>query len=284
MQNSSLPEDVIVVILSRLPVKALLRFKCVCTRWRSLISSSFFASLHLDRSIANPARHSLLVHELRRRNKHMSLDLLTSSPNENLNLGLDRAYTFGPELIYAGSINGLICMLGNSADSLLIWNPSSRMFKTLPLGRHTDPSCLSIGFGWDTISDDYKVVKIGSNYEDGKLRRTWSEVWSANLDSWSEVEIDQNFGLLKNSCDVIVKGFAYWFAEDGFESDRISLIASFDMRTEVLKLVPVPDSLVGPQNDFDCMNWKETFALIERISSEPRKIYQCKWKICTEKA
>lgn len=42
----------------------------------------------------------------------------------------------------------------------------------------------------------------------------------------------------------------------------------------MLKLVPVPDSFVGPQNDFDCINWKETFALIARILSEPRKIYQ----------
>lgn len=45
-----------------------------------------------------------------------------------------------------------------------------------------------------------------------------------------EVEIDHNFGLLMNSYDVNLKGFAYWFAENVFESDRISLVASFDMR------------------------------------------------------
>ncbi|CAA3003225.1 Hypothetical predicted protein [Olea europaea subsp. europaea] len=78
--------------------------------------------------------------------------------------------------------------------------PFTGMFRGLPLGRHISPSCLSIGFGWDSISDDYKVLTIGSSYEDGKLRRTWS------------------------------KGFAYWFAENVFESDRISLVASFDMR------------------------------------------------------
>ncbi|CAA3024251.1 Hypothetical predicted protein [Olea europaea subsp. europaea] len=46
------------------------------------------------------------------------------------------------------------------------------------------------------------------------------------------------------------------------------------MRAEVLQVVSVPDSLLERQYDFNAMNWKETFALVARVSPEPRKIYQ----------
>ncbi|XP_031481610.1 F-box protein At5g49610-like [Nymphaea colorata] len=47
-----LPEDVIFYgVLTRLPVKSLLRFRSVCRRWRALIGSDAFVRLHLSRAI-----------------------------------------------------------------------------------------------------------------------------------------------------------------------------------------------------------------------------------------
>ena len=43
-----LPEDVIVDILARLPVKSLKRFRCVSLSWRSLIHSPQFISSHFS--------------------------------------------------------------------------------------------------------------------------------------------------------------------------------------------------------------------------------------------
>ncbi|XP_048133133.1 F-box/kelch-repeat protein At3g06240-like [Rhodamnia argentea] len=45
----SFTEDIVVEILSRLPIKSLMRFKCVNKRWRCLISDRGFAKLHLQR-------------------------------------------------------------------------------------------------------------------------------------------------------------------------------------------------------------------------------------------
>ena len=45
-----LPEEVMLEILLRLPVKSLLRFKSVCKHWLSLISDPNFAKLHFERS------------------------------------------------------------------------------------------------------------------------------------------------------------------------------------------------------------------------------------------
>ncbi|KAL5787349.1 hypothetical protein ACOSP7_004298 [Xanthoceras sorbifolium] len=42
-----LPEDMIIEILSILPVKSLIRFRCVSKSWYALVRSSSFISKHL---------------------------------------------------------------------------------------------------------------------------------------------------------------------------------------------------------------------------------------------
>lgn len=49
-----LPEELIVKILLKLPVKSLLQFKCVCKLWKTLISNTQFANNHLLSSTAYP--------------------------------------------------------------------------------------------------------------------------------------------------------------------------------------------------------------------------------------
>ncbi|KAK4727087.1 hypothetical protein R3W88_032004 [Solanum pinnatisectum] len=47
------PEDLIREILLKLPVKALLRFKCVCKNWYTLIKNPCFIREHLNFSKNN---------------------------------------------------------------------------------------------------------------------------------------------------------------------------------------------------------------------------------------
>ncbi|PON71384.1 F-box domain containing protein [Trema orientale] len=49
----NLNEDVVVLILSKLPIKSLKRFNCVCKSWYSLISSPTFVAMHFN----NKNRH-----------------------------------------------------------------------------------------------------------------------------------------------------------------------------------------------------------------------------------
>lgn len=51
---ASLPDDLILEILSRLPAKSVVRFKCVCKGWLVMISSRRFADVHLEFSKSWP--------------------------------------------------------------------------------------------------------------------------------------------------------------------------------------------------------------------------------------
>ena len=53
-QSYTIPNDLVEEILSRLPVKSLMRFKCISKAWHTLISSHQFAKSHFQRASQNP--------------------------------------------------------------------------------------------------------------------------------------------------------------------------------------------------------------------------------------
>ncbi|BAU01233.1 hypothetical protein VIGAN_11042400 [Vigna angularis var. angularis] len=55
-----LPDDLIPEILSWLPVKNLMRLRCVSMTWNSLIMNPYFVKLYLKKSSRNP---QILFHE-----------------------------------------------------------------------------------------------------------------------------------------------------------------------------------------------------------------------------
>ena len=57
--KSHLPDDIVLNILSRLPVKSLIRFRCVCKTWDSSITTLNFISTHLNKN--NDHDHACLI-------------------------------------------------------------------------------------------------------------------------------------------------------------------------------------------------------------------------------
>ncbi|KAG5001241.1 hypothetical protein JHK87_022313 [Glycine soja] len=58
--NPTFSHDLIVEILLRLPIKSLLRFKCVCKSWLSFISNPHFVKSHL---VVAPTNQTLLDYD-----------------------------------------------------------------------------------------------------------------------------------------------------------------------------------------------------------------------------
>ncbi|XP_022847551.1 F-box protein CPR30-like [Olea europaea var. sylvestris] len=214
----------------------------------------------------------------------MSLDPVAFAPIAKFNLALHQASNISEEIIYVGSINGLVCITNHCCDWICVWNPSTRFLKELPPATEV-PRMVSIGFGWDPAVNDYKVVRLCCGCQN---LVTWVEVWSARptLQSWREINVYHNFYVQRLICHVILEGFIYWIAV----SDSKPVVVSFIVRSEVLRVVPVPELLLEglplPHltrwydnrllNRFliFAMNWKESFALVGCASVEHRKIYQ----------
>ncbi|EYU23200.1 hypothetical protein MIMGU_mgv1a024656mg, partial [Erythranthe guttata] len=195
-----LPEEIIEEILYRLPVKSLLRFKCVSQSWRSLISTKQFIETHLqhskkiesftDKRIISTCSKSSCPGRL----KACYLSSLLTEP-------VTRAFSFNffpmnssRDIVIVGSCNGLICVLVDACRFFLL-NPSTREFKELPdffTGTTCPKNLGSIsgyGFGFDESSCDYKVYAVFSmtspyDRDVGFPSKSVARVYSFKTDSW----------------------------------------------------------------------------------------------------
>ncbi|KAK8988027.1 hypothetical protein V6N11_065626 [Hibiscus sabdariffa] len=141
------PEEIIVQILSRLPVKSLCRFKCVSKAWRNLISSSQFVKLQLNQSV---------------KSNRLTVYVMCNW------LGFPGGYW-----LHATACCALLFILQKPL-SWSIHQPEKprRFFPNLvPKSKPR----LVAGFGYDALHDDYKVVKIDGTVDVYSLKKgAWS--------------------------------------------------------------------------------------------------------------
>ncbi|XP_049407832.1 F-box/kelch-repeat protein At3g23880-like [Solanum stenotomum] len=164
MENSIpvLPEELVTEILSRLPVKSLLKFACVSKSWLALISSPEFVKTHLSLNANNNeyTRHKVMMFE---RTAYTFRDCSVSSLFNNSSIranNLDYPRQVPCCFYMVGSVNGLICLVSQLKEFFL-WNPSIRKYKKLSDRKTKTNFVYSVyGFGYDEFHDDYKVVVI----------------------------------------------------------------------------------------------------------------------------
>lgn len=186
-----LPWELVIEILSWLPVKTLLRFRCVSKSWKSLISDDkSFTKLHLNRSLQN--EHFLLKLELTNFIEDGVFPipvsrLLNGPPSidddwfsrvrynySQIDDGCDRRFKsmysdycsrLKSDYSILGSYNGLVCLLGWYEFSypteqvwIRLWNPATRsMSRKSPICAVPYDSWKYYGFGYDHSRHAYKV-------------------------------------------------------------------------------------------------------------------------------
>ncbi|GJT27800.1 zinc finger, CCHC-type containing protein [Tanacetum coccineum] len=125
-------DDICEQIHIRLDVEDLIRCRSVCKSWKSLISHPRFVKAHHRRQVnLSPYRMAIIPNYFSKYN--------------------------GPEYCMVGSSNGLACINSIDSDEIIVANPwtrEERMLQRLPV--FPVRSCL--GFGYDALTDDYKVV------------------------------------------------------------------------------------------------------------------------------
>lgn len=226
-----LPNEVVrKEIFTRLPIKSVVRFKCVAKSWLSLFSDPVFVKEHHTRSVAqNPNDHDYLI-----ANKSTTRIVMLSRYKETFLLPSEK-------VALAGSIRGLVCLSYDNKFSF--WNPAIHQSKEFTVPLSTFSNANSHGLSFDSASKEYKVVVVS----DDKLS---AAVYCSHSDSWIHIFVPEHVfpknGIMDtNTPTTIVKDCPYWtfsrhlYDGDSTEMQSRSLIAvMFDAGSNEFKLMP----------------------------------------------
>ncbi|XP_023888146.2 F-box/kelch-repeat protein At3g06240-like [Quercus suber] len=252
--KNHLPHDVVLNILATLPVKPLVRFKCVSKLWDSSITSPNFISTHLN--IVNNKKddndHAYLIQTCIRYNspkipitrKVLCFDRTFDSLFE---YSVPSVFDLNTSFLI-GSCNGLVCLaqlrkLTAASDAIYLWNPSIRKFKRLPDSCSSRKAFwLSPGLGYQSKTNDYKVVKLWGT-------PVVAEVYTLSSDSWRKVEISLRAKVVVTRIEpypfpLFFSGALHWFAYHS-EGERKfldpTMILLFDVNNEKFREMALPD-------------------------------------------
>ncbi|KAL9689501.1 hypothetical protein QQ045_009887 [Rhodiola kirilowii] len=230
-----LPQDVIHNILSRLPVKSLMRFRCVSKSIYSLVHDPLFVKLHLHQALEDLDRRRVLV--------------CTNPPqcilSENLGQAHDLTITMPIEYHF----------------EFILWNPSTGAFRELakpgPLIGHYPDIIPIYGFGYDPQSNDYKIIRAVSPYYNGTTS-TQLEIYSLKSNAWRKMQaslpciLTDNYwrlfdtwfqGLYSRRTGVQTNGAVHWLEKRTADTHETELILSFNLVKEHFEeVIPLLDN------------------------------------------
>ncbi|XP_007207171.1 F-box/kelch-repeat protein At3g06240 [Prunus persica] len=255
MEKTTLPDDIIVEILLKLPMESLIRFSCVSKRWRYLvISDPEFAQHHfklgskhktLKRRLLFSSTSSKYPYELNWP-EHLfgSVDLEGDSPVISK---LVSPFKQGNGAIILGSCNGLVC--AQFQEKFYICNPSTGLSNTLCNSgfleyfrskangrrRRVEMSPIYHGFGYVSATDDYKlVVAIGCFHRNVEVA-----IFSLRDNVWKWVKAPRdysNYGMVSPH-GALLNEALHWFYNP---RQNEQCICAFDLAKEEFRVMPLP--------------------------------------------
>ncbi|XP_058198296.1 F-box/kelch-repeat protein At3g06240-like [Rhododendron vialii] len=243
--GGALPQEIITVILSRLPFKSLSRFKCVSPSWKTLISSPHFAQTRLNRTKAtHRPRKAILftssfdLYSLDFSDANLTPERLDHPPFNHMSV----------DSRSVSSCNGLV-LVSDEGFVNFLFNPSTSEWKELPSAFPSPfPQYSSVdvfyppGLGYVSYPVDYKVVmpffKQRRNANDADT--TIVAVYSLKNNAWRTI---QDFPY-----DPVGRGRGVCFNEHlhllcgrtgGLD---YSEVVAFDLADEIFREVELPAS------------------------------------------
>ncbi|PIA33329.1 hypothetical protein AQUCO_04100030v1 [Aquilegia coerulea] len=264
----NLPAEVVIEILSWLPIKSISRFRCVSKFWHHLLTKDIhFTKLYQDRCNKNPG---ILVirREFNAPNDDEEEDIIILSDSDedeeeeeeilgdtkeivkfycaidltacNESIELDSSYL--PSFCYIyGICNGLVC-LADDEYNFCIWNPLLKdhvVIPCLPSSSHF-PGCdevTSAGFGYNQDTNQCIVITfcIIDRKEAGYMSHV--SLYTLGRDSaWRTIEGVPYF---VDSHATPINGALHWLAF----TQSLTLILSFNMNDEVFQEIPPPNDV-----------------------------------------
>ncbi|GAU28517.1 hypothetical protein TSUD_156740 [Trifolium subterraneum] len=271
--SNHIPDDIIFSVLSKLPLKSLKRFGCVCKPWSLLFDDNCFMTMFRNNlltkdhpyydytSVLIQTKHGAyyhnykyLLHSLSGDDNIVELDWPNpfpiqeedkhpSSSEEEEEEGFEDKPPVTRLLIVGSvSINGTLCLDNRySEGELILWNPTTNKFKFIP-----SSPILSIPYygvwpdhtlvGYDHIKDDYKVIRSMCARPNPKLPDVYFwDLYSLNSNTWNTIEADVPQS--DQNIDVYTDGVCHWWGQ----REKQAYLVSFDFSDEsfITTLIPL---------------------------------------------
>jgi len=257
---SYIHDDIALSILSKLRIKSLKRFTCVCKSWSLLFQNPNFINLFRN-NLVSKSRYDdddddvcflfvsqwfLYLVSGERFQNVVKLDLLPSPLLDRL-----RGRAFYPR-IFSSTINGIVCVHSRCHhNEVALWNPVTQEVKVIPPGLVENRpdihaySCLH-GFGYDHVRDDCKVIRhvrysyISDCYprkEDSPmLPDSFWEIYSLRSDSWRKIIVDKPIPhFLCSDSEVYLNGVCHWL---GVSDEHKTVVVSLNLADDVFFTTP----------------------------------------------
>ncbi|KAF2293513.1 hypothetical protein GH714_002368 [Hevea brasiliensis] len=246
--SDHLPQELLAEVLSRLPVKSLLKCRCVSKTWYSLIADPSFIAQHLKKTAARNSGLLFFSYSTRelvwpfKENVRYLLypdESFPANPVEELDCPFKGIKRF---VNIVGSCNGVFCLsddvYGKYAEKAFLWNPSVRKIVNIPCPNFTftsyGPYIPSLGFGFDSTTDDYKLVRIVYSHFIFDEIRPFVEIYSLRSRGWRKVKKDLKYFITARSTSAFLNGACHWVATKRGNGPGVrDVIVSFSLGEEV---------------------------------------------------
>ncbi|OIV95949.1 hypothetical protein TanjilG_27053 [Lupinus angustifolius] len=237
------PEEVVIQIMARLPVKSLFRSKTVCKLWYMLSSDKYFIQLYNEVS----------------RKSHMTLVEISDSSDSKSSLicvdNLRGVSEFSLDFLndrvkVRASCNGLLCCSSITDKGVLyVCNPVTRKFRLLPRSRerpvtrfYPDGEATLVGLASDSTFEKFNVVLAGCHRTFGHRPdgRFICLVFDSELNKWRKFMSfqDDHFTHMNKNQVVFVNNALHWLTASS------TYILVLDLSCDIWRKKPLPDDLV----------------------------------------
>ncbi|KAJ9558654.1 hypothetical protein OSB04_013268 [Centaurea solstitialis] len=256
-----LPDELILQILSFLPAKSLLRFRLVCRSWLNLINSPKFKLMHLRNF--NQLNPRYFVRRIDYDEGEELYNVRYDDEAFGLDIGTDIEFPFDNIRVHlcfriVGCCNGVVCLSDDDAslegefylNGIILWNPSIRRKLTLPMSysyglRYPSAPFVVLGFGYDKMSDDFKVVCLAYDECYPTRSRPKVEVYTVKTGIWRKVVFPGDlrcFNIQPAWSQIFSNGCVHWICTFDSNWSRYSIL-TFDVTTELFGEIQLPDFL-----------------------------------------
>ncbi|KAI3840234.1 hypothetical protein MKW92_032636 [Papaver armeniacum] len=265
-------------ILSRLPVKSLMRFKCVSKDWRYIIQDdNYFSNLFHDQSKLRPCllvvvrlpwelpKHLWGATYILRRVRQANLltgDLCGKAGRTAAEGGAQVIHNISNAMSekyddILEPVNGMMCFTDTTRDfGVRIYNLGTReltpwlgvAFKIKEGSRLNYRPCYQLGF--DPATKEHKVIclwkkRLGdsqSPYLACQVLTVGDNAWR-NIEGIPQYDLEDNSLYNGNGGSVYVKGFVYWITDElkfPNHGSEQNVIVAFDVGSEKFRKIALP--------------------------------------------